>query len=195
MKRFSLERLPAVPAVLIALLVLGGEAASSAGGTSEYRSRFRIGIGLARGLDPDSAETHLSVGLAAMWNIRPRIGIGVEGALHDLFDKPDRGSFGLARLTATAELRFVSSGPVFPFAAMGAGIYSWRSCRGSGSGFDFCSLAKPDRERSSLGAWVGAGVHAGLAGRRSLSAALQIHPLATFDGAVPFAHAFLAAGF
>jgi hypothetical protein len=168
----------------------------SAGEPAAYRSRFRIGVGFVRELQADRAETHFALGLATIWNVRPRIGIGVDGALHDLRDDPVSGSFGLARLTASVEIRRTPFGPLLPFAAAGAGVYSWRWCEnGSGTEIGFCSLANPDRKKNSIGAWVGAGFHAGMARKRSFSFALQIHPYSTFEGGRRFAQVLLAFGF
>jgi len=168
----------------------------AAGEPAAYRSRFRVGVGFVRELEGDGAETRFAVGLSGIWNVRPRIGIGVDGALHDLRDDPNSGSFGLARLTASVEIRRAPFGSLLPFAAAGAGIYSWRWCeKGSGTEIDFCSLANPDRNKNSIGAWVGAGFHAGMARRRSFSFALQIHPYSTFEGGRRFAQVLLALGF
>lgn len=168
----------------------------SAGEPAAYRSRFRVGVGAARGLEGDGVEYHFAFGLAGIWNVRPRIGIGVDGALHDLRDDPVSGSLGLARLTASVEIRPTPSGAILPFAAAGAGIYSWRWCEDAkGTEIDFCSLVNPDRKKNSIGVWAGAGFHTGMMRRRSFSFALQVHPYTTFEGGLRFAQVLLAFGF
>jgi hypothetical protein len=153
-------------------------------------------MGAARGLEADSAETHPALGAAVLLCPAPRLGAGIEASIEDLFDESVRhASFGVLRLAVFVEVRPLRRGPVLPFATAGAGLYSWRRCRGtSGGEFYTCSTLHPDERTCGFGAYGGAGVHFALSGTRSLTLAAEVHPRTTAGGGRPFAQGYLGLG-
>lgn len=151
-----------------------------------YRSRLEAGIGFVRALEGGSRETHPALGASARTNLGERLSLGLECGSGSL-EEGDRGSsFGVIQITPFAEYRLRARGAAIPFVAGGAGYYAWRWCDGGDDGIYACSNPFPDRSKGSFGAWIGAGIHGGLSGSRSVSASVEVHPVSTFEGGRSF---------
>jgi hypothetical protein len=174
-------------------------AAASAGGRTEagpFRSRFEIGLGLARGVRADSAETHVSVGAGLRAHPSARFGLGVEASAQELQDAPNHASLGVLTLTVFGEIRTTGARRLLPFAAIGLGLYSWRRCEGTVRDDIYaCSVLSPEKTRAAFGGWIGAGVHTGFSGTRSVSFGLRLDPATTFPGGRPFFRFVVSLGF